>query len=38
MRNEEYINKIMEMINQIKDEATLRRIYLILVVITRADH
>lgn len=38
MRNEEYINKIMEMINQITDEAVLRRIYLILVVITGADH
>lgn len=38
MRNEEYINKIIEMVKQITDNAILRRIYLMLVVITGADH
>lgn len=38
MSNEEYINKIMEMINAITDNALLKRIYLILIVITGADH
>ena len=38
MSNEEYINKIIEMVKQIADNAILRRVYLMLVVITGADH
>lgn len=37
MKNKNYINKIIEMISQIEDEKTLRKIYLILVAITGAD-
>lgn len=38
MTNEETRKQIYEMLSQIKDNADLRRIYLILVVITGADH
>lgn len=37
MTNDEFKKEIKELINQINDEAALRRIYLILVVITGAD-
>lgn len=33
MKNEEYKNKIIEMVNQIEDDSILRRIYLILIAI-----
>lgn len=33
MSNEDYKNQIIKMVKQIQDESTLRRIYLILVVI-----
>lgn len=33
MNKDEYKNQIIEMVKQIQDESTLRRIYLILVVI-----
>lgn len=35
MSNEEYKNQIIEMIKQLQDDAKLRRIYLILVVMVR---
>lgn len=39
MKNkDEYKNRIIEMITSIEDEFILRRIYLILVTITGADH
>lgn len=38
MEKEEYKEQIKEMVNQITDESTLRRIYLFLVTITGADH
>lgn len=37
MSKEEYVKCIIEIINQVNDEAFLRRIYLILVVMTGAD-
>lgn len=37
MKNEDYINKIIEMVSQIEDEKMLRKIYLMLVAITGAD-
>ena len=38
MKKEEYKEQIKEIVNQITDESTLRRIYLFLVAITGADH
>lgn len=38
MNNQEYREKIMEMVNQIEDNSILRRIYLILITITGAGH
>ena len=36
MNNQEYREKIMEIVNQIEDNSILRRIYLILITITGA--
>lgn len=38
MEKEEYKEQIKKIVDEITDESTLRRIYLFLITITRADH